>query len=120
MIPFPSSNSPSQLTVIPPSTDALDDPLFAAGQRADAFALADKGTGDTPETFVPDWDDAFLQTTQEIHGVLLVAGDSFETVSAKLEDVKKIFNGDADEEVVKEVATLAGDVRPGKEKGHEQ
>lgn len=52
--------------------------------------------------------------------MLLVAGDSFETVSSKLEDVKRIFNGDGGEEVVKEVATLAGDVRPGKEKGHEQ
>lgn len=52
--------------------------------------------------------------------MLLVAGDSFETVSSKLEDVRRIFNGDGGEEVVKEVATLAGDVRPGKEKGHEQ
>ena len=96
-------------------TDDLKDPLFAAGQRDDAFALADKGTGDTKESFVPDWDEAFLQKEQEIHGVILVAGDSFESVNGKLEEVKGTLGSS-----IADVATLAGDVRPGEFSGHEQ
>ncbi|KAL1597921.1 hypothetical protein SLS60_008409 [Paraconiothyrium brasiliense] len=99
-------------------TDDLKDPLFAAGQKADAFDLADKGTGDTKDGFKPDWDDAFLQEKQEIHGVILVAGDSFETVDGKLDEVKGLLSTDGTSSIA-QVATLAGDVRPGEFKGHE-
>lgn len=97
----------------------MGDPLFSAGQRDDAFGLADKGTGDTKETFKPDWDEAFLQEQQEIHGVILIAGDSFESVNGKLEEVKTTLSAEGTSSVT-EVATLAGDVRPGEFKGHEQ
>ncbi|KAF1965221.1 Dyp-type peroxidase [Bimuria novae-zelandiae CBS 107.79] len=107
-----------KLGVIPAGTDALDEPLFAAGQKSDAFALADKGVGDSPEKFTPDWDEAFLQQTHEIHGVLLVTGGSFDMVNDKLDAIKAIFTVDNASSIA-EVATLAGDVRPGKEKGHE-
>ncbi|KAF2451251.1 Dyp-type peroxidase [Karstenula rhodostoma CBS 690.94] len=98
--------------------DDLKDPLFTAGQRGDAFDLADKGTGNTKENFKPDWDAAFLQEQQAIHGVVLVAGDSFESVNGKLEEVKAILSAKGTSSIA-EVATLAGDVRPGEFKGHE-
>ncbi|KAF9739233.1 hypothetical protein PMIN03_005012 [Paraphaeosphaeria minitans] len=99
-------------------TDDLQDPLFSAGQRNDARALADKGTGDTDENFQPDWDEVFLQGSQEIHGVILVAGDSFGSVNGKLDEVKATLSADETSSIV-EVATLAGDVRPGEFSGHE-
>ncbi|PVH95313.1 Dyp-type peroxidase [Periconia macrospinosa] len=99
-------------------TDDLLDPLFKAGQKDDAFALNDKGVGATKEEFKPDWDEAFLQENQEIHGVFLIAGDSFDTVNAKLDEIKNIFTADGTSSIA-DVATLAGDVRPGENKGHE-
>ncbi|KAJ4301659.1 dye-decolorizing heme-containing peroxidase [Kalmusia sp. IMI 367209] len=106
------------LSIADATTDVLKDELFFKGQKDDAFALGDKGVGDTKETFQADWDEAFLQQTGDIHGVILIAGDSFESVSGKLEEVKGIFSAESIPSIT-EVATLAGDVRPGNEKGHE-
>jgi hypothetical protein len=87
----------------------LKDPLFSASQKDDAFDLADKGTGDSKETFKPDWD----------HGVILVTGDCFNTVDRKLKEVKATLSAKGKSSIA-EVATLAGNVRPGENKGHEQ
>lgn len=48
-----------------------------------------------------------------------MAGDSFESVDGKLGEVKAILSDNGTSSIA-EVTTLAGDVRPGKEKGHEQ
>lgn len=68
---------------------------------------------------MPDWEPAFLQETHEIHGVLLVTGDCYDSVNSKLDEVKAIFTVEGTSAIA-EVLTLAGDVRPGKERGHEQ
>ena len=92
------------------------DTNFIAGQKGDAESLADKGTGTGPN-FVPDWDPAFLQ---EIHGVILIAGDRHNSVAKKLDEVKDVFGFGKPTASIKEVRTIVGDVRPGKESAHEQ
>ncbi|KAG6902138.1 hypothetical protein C0995_003895 [Termitomyces sp. Mi166 len=95
------------------------EPSFAQGQKQNAQSLGDKGTGGGP-TFVPDWKPEFLQ---DIHAVILISGDSHETVSKKFDEVKGIFgigSGHQRNSVsIKEVTTIRGDVRPGEESGHE-
>jgi hypothetical protein len=98
------------------STLASGDANFLAGQRGDAEALKDKGTGTGP-TFVPDWDPAFLQ---DIHAVVLVSGDSHNSVNKELKQVKSVFGVGSAKASIKEVKSIVGDVRPGKEAGHEQ
>jgi hypothetical protein len=51
--------------------------------------------------------------------VVLITGNSFESVNEKLSEVKSMFSSDGVSSIT-EVATLAGDVRPGDQKGHEQ
>lgn len=93
-----------------------NDPNFLAGQKADAFNLGDKGTG-TGKDFVPDWDPAFLQ---QIHGVILISGDSHGTVNKKLHQIKQLFHIESSHPSIKEVTSIVGDVRPGKQSAHEQ
>ncbi|KAG6849423.1 hypothetical protein H0H93_008571 [Arthromyces matolae] len=92
------------------------EPSFLQGQKENAQSLGDKGTGTTPN-FLPDWDPKFLQ---DIHAVVLISGDSHDTVNKQFTAVKSIFGlvsgGQAS---IKEVTTIVGDVRPGKEDGHE-
>jgi hypothetical protein len=57
---------------------------------------------------------------QEIHGLILVTGDSRTTVEGRLADIKKIFLVGEESATIHEVVTLVGDVRPGDEAGHEQ
>ena len=89
---------------------------YAAGQKADSKALGDPGTT-KGNTFTPNWDPAFLQ---DIHGVILVSGDSHPTVDNMLNKIKGIFGVGTPNASVKEVKSLVGDVRPGNESGHEQ
>jgi hypothetical protein len=51
--------------------------------------------------------------------VILVAGDSCASVHGKLEEVKGKLSAEGTSSIA-EIATLAGDVRPGENKGHEQ
>ena len=76
-----------------------------------------KGTTAANGKFEPDWLPAFKK---DIHGLILVTGDSHETVNAVMSDVKKIFSVGTPQAVIHEVLQLVGDVRPGKESGHEQ
>ena len=84
---------------------------------AGAEDLGDPGTKPTPTTFDPNWDSAFKK---DIHGVILIAGDSRDNVKWKFDEIKKILTA------VQEVKTVIGDVRQGKDedgrdqKGHEQ
>jgi len=88
---------------------------FQIGQKKDAQSLGDKGTGTGP-TFVPDWEPAFLQ---DIHGAILVFGESHNSVNKALAQAKQAFGVSTSKASIKEVTTIRGDVRPGKESGHE-
>lgn len=92
-----------------------NDKSFQTGQRADAVNLKDKGTT-TGGTFVPDWEPAFLQ---DIHAVILIAGDSHLTVNNKLNQIRDIFGVGSATASIKEVTTIVGDVRAGKNHAHE-
>lgn len=64
-----------------------------------------------------DWDPNF---TQDIHGMMVVAGDSHTTVNDTVSTIEKMFLvGDA-QSPIEEVVKIQGDVRPGLERGHEQ
>ena len=81
---------------------------------ADAANLGDQGA---TATSPPDWIPAFKQ---DIHGMFLVSGNHHETVEEKLEEVGRIFSLNGHNATIHEVIRIVGDVRPGKEKGHEQ
>ena len=96
--------------------DDIGDKTFKAGMLADAENLGDKGNN-TSKPFNPDWNPAFKN---DIHGVFLITGDSHETTAEKLAEIKKIFWVENHCASIHQVFKIVGDVRPGKEKGHEQ
>ena len=65
----------------------------------------------------PDWVPAFKYG---VDGVILVTGESHETVAEKLAQIEKIFHTGAHHATIHEAIRIVGKVRPGKEKGHEQ
>ena len=82
---------------------------FIVGQEQDAINnLGDPKSADGK----PDWDSHFLQ---DIHGVILISGDSHGTTDKKKAEIDKIFGSS-----IKEIITIRVDVRPGAEDGHEQ
>ncbi|THH17068.1 dyp-type peroxidase [Bondarzewia mesenterica] len=89
---------------------------FKAGQLKDAQNLGDKGVTDKSGNFVPDWIDAFKHP---VHGVFIISGHDHPSVSKKVHEVEHIFGVDGQHPSFKEVLKVVGDVRPGKEKGHE-
>ncbi|THH11014.1 dyp-type peroxidase [Phellinidium pouzarii] len=91
--------------------DDLNDPSFDAGQLASAKALGDEGTTDSSGSFTPNWLSAFKS---EIDGIILIAGESRASVLQGTNKVDHIFG-----ETIREVLKVTGQVRPGKEKGHE-
>ena len=97
--------------------DEIGDSAFDAGMLAGAAALGDKGTTSASGEFIPNWVPAFKH---DIHGVILITGDRHETVDRKLAQIEKIFYVGAHNALIHEVYRAVGDVRPGKEKGHEQ
>ena len=83
---------------------------FIIGQQQDALnTLGDPKSADGK---TPDWDPHFLQ---DIHGVILISGDSHVTTDKKKAEIDLIFNTS-----IKEIIAIRGDVRPGAEDGHEQ
>ena len=84
---------------------------------ADAKNLGDPGTTSSSNTFNPNWDPEFKK---DIHGVILVTGDSHVTVDEKLTQILKIFSFGSQNATIHEIKRAVGDVRPGAEKGHEQ
>ena len=97
--------------------DEINDSAFDAGMLAGAEALGDQGTKSSSGVFSPNWIPAFKH---DIHGVVLIAGDSHKTVDEKLAQIENIFRVGAHHALIHEVYRTVGDVRPGKEKGHEQ
>lgn len=83
----------------------------------DAEDFKDPGTKLPSGEFSPDWLPAFKQ---DIHGMFLVSGDCHNTVAEKLEQVGRIFSMGGHDATIHELIRIVGDVRPGKEKGHEQ
>ena len=83
----------------------------------DAANLGDQGTKRPDGTFDPNWLAAFKQ---DIHGLVLVAGDSRDSVRESLTQIEQIFHIGHNNASIKEVLRLVGDVRPGVERGHEQ
>jgi hypothetical protein len=97
----------------------IDDSSLAANGAADPFiigqeqdALTNLGDPKSADGKTPDWDPRFLQ---DLHGVILISGDSHETTDKKKAEIDLIFNSS-----IKEIITIRGDVRPGAEDGHEQ
>ena len=96
--------------------DDIGDPAFNGGMLHDASDLGDKGTSSS-NGFIPDWIPAFKQ---DIHGLILVSGDCHASVAEKLAEIEEIFSVRGHDATIHEVIRIVGDVRPGKEKGHEQ
>ena len=83
---------------------------FIGGQQQDA--LTNLGDPTSADGKTPAWDPHFLQ---DIHGVILISGDSHKTTDEDKDKIEKIFKSS-----IKEIITIRGDVRPGAEDGHEQ
>ncbi|KDR71618.1 hypothetical protein GALMADRAFT_159433 [Galerina marginata CBS 339.88] len=94
----------------------LIDTAFLDGQRFDAGAnLGDKGSG-SGQDFVPDWEEPFKK---EIHGVIILAGDSHPSVDKKLQEIKRIFDVGGRTSSISEITSVQGDARPGDQSAHE-
>ena len=91
------------------ATSGAKDP-FIIGQEQDA--LTNLGDPKSADGKTPDWDPHFLQ---DIHGVILISGDSHGTTIKKKVEIDLIFRHS-----IKEIITIRGDVRPGAEDGLEQ
>ncbi len=97
--------------------DDIGDGTFTTGMLADASSLGDKGTTSASGAFDPDWDPEFKQ---DIHGLILIAGNSHATVNETFRQVERIFSVKTQNATIHEVTRKIGDVRPKKEAGHEQ
>ncbi|KAG8731737.1 hypothetical protein FRC11_002635 [Ceratobasidium sp. 423] len=91
-------------------TEDLGDQPFADGQLADAKDLGDDGVAES-DGFHPLWENAFKH---RVDGVLVVAGESWLSVKAKVAETLAAFTNS-----VLVVYSLKGSVRPGDQKGHE-
>ena len=91
------------------ATTGVTDP-FIIGQEQDA--LTNLGDPKSADGKTPDWDPHFLQ---DLHGVILISGDSHDTTDNEKKKIDQIFKSS-----IKEIYTIRGDVRPGAEDGHEQ
>ena len=96
--------------------DYIGDLAFFVGQKKDAIHLGDAGVPGLDGEFVPNWIDEFKK---QIHGVILIAGESDATVKEVQASVLDTFNV-GDNVTLHEVITLEGSVRPGDQCGHEQ
>ena len=94
----------------------MGDTAFTDGQLKDAQNLGDAGVPGVDGEFMPNWINAFKN---QLHGVILISGDCYETVTATQATVLGIFNVGV-RVTLHEVITLKGAVRPGDQSGHEQ
>lgn len=88
---------------------------FIAGQLKDSPSLNDP-TVHTKSGTQPDWDPIFLQ---QLHGVILITGDSHNTINKQKQQIDNIFGVGGHNASMVEIASLQGDVRPGDQDGHE-
>ena len=92
----------------------IGDEAFSKGMHADAQNLGDPGTASANTT---DWVPAFKYG---VDGMIIVSGECHETVDDKLAEIERIFLVGSHYATIHEALRIVGDVRPGKEKGHEQ
>ncbi|KAJ3494915.1 hypothetical protein NLJ89_g10713 [Agrocybe chaxingu] len=91
-----------------------DNDPFKIGQKRDAVTnLGDKTRSDGQ----PDWDEKFLQ---DLHGIILISGESHVSIEKKKLDVEAIFHVHTPKASIQEITTIRGDVRPGDQSAHEQ
>jgi len=96
----------------------IDDSSLTTEGRADSFLVGQKQEavnilGDPSKSDgTPDWDDKFLQ---DIHGVIIVTGDSDETIRKEMVEVDRIFHSSS----IKEIISVYGKRRPDKLRDHE-
>lgn len=91
-------------------TESTGDPDFEAGQLAHAKNLGDQGT-DADGKFDPKWLPAFKH---DIDGIFLFTGDSKPSACNAAHKVEHLLG-----KSIAQVLKVEGNVRPGKEKGHE-
>ncbi|KAF8804040.1 Dyp-type peroxidase, partial [Phlegmacium glaucopus] len=101
----------------------IDDSSLSPGGATDPFLIgqeqdAIKNLGDPKKSdgTTPDWDDHFLQ---DIHGLILISGESHSTIEKKKAEIDHIFKVGTPLSSIKEIITIRGDVRPGAESAHE-
>ena len=92
------------------------DVLFEKGMKAGAVTDLNDPIKSGTE---PACDAPFMQP-QNLHGVVLVAGNSPENVKSQMDKVKSFWKFPGSNAFISEVTTLKGKVRPGEFKGHEQ
>jgi hypothetical protein len=83
--------------------DGALDP-FWSGQRGDAVYLGDRMLGSDH----PNWDDSFLQP---VHGVIIITGDTEETIKEKKDEVDRIF--DSSSNGIRDIISIYGNRREG-------
>ncbi|KAI0126765.1 peroxidase TAP [Xylariales sp. AK1849] len=90
-------------------TENIGDDAFKKGMLADAEPnLLDD---------LSDWD---RKLKEDIHGVILIAGDSKDTIDKSLNSAKDVFHvGNPDKAGIEEITRLEGHIRPDDEAGHE-
>lgn len=98
-------------------TDDIGDDAFNKGMLADAPTLGDQGTTLPSGEFDPDWIPAFKQ---DIHGLILISGESQVSVDRRRLEIERIFRVRTHSPTIHKVIRIIGDVRPGELKGHEQ
>ncbi|KAL9118951.1 MAG: hypothetical protein Q9187_004496, partial [Circinaria calcarea] len=96
--------------------DEIGDSAFDKGMLADSMHLGDQGTTSPSGAFDPDWIPAFKQ---EIHGLILISGDSQVSVDRRKGEIERIFRVRTHSPTIHKVIRIIGDVRPGELKGHE-
>ena len=89
-------------------TESTGDSSFEAGQLERAKYLGDPPK-QSPSTFLPDWDDAYLK---DIDCIILIAGDCPESIREGTAKVEHTLGHS-----VKQVHKVSGSARP--DKGHE-
>lgn len=89
-------------------TDEIGDTVYDKGQLSDATNLGDQ---------IPNWLPAFKNG---VDGVLIVAGDSQDTIDPQLSQIEQIFGVGTPQATITEVFRVTGNVRPDDQKGHEQ
>lgn len=96
--------------------DDIGDDAFKKGMLADATTLGDQGTTLPSGEFDPDWIPAFKQ---DIHGLILISGESQVSVDRRKLEIERIFRVRTHSPTIHKVIRIIGDVRPGELKGHE-
>lgn len=90
-------------------TDSIQDGPFEEGQL--------QGARDRLHDQIPNWLPVFKDG---VHGVLVIAGDSQDTIDATLSDVERILGLGTEQATIREVFRVTGNVRPDLQRGHEQ